>query len=76
MDETIIENAVRACARPGSGHSCRIGVALKTLVQFHEEADFLRESSGSTNIERTLLKARKKPAGQKRTGPYALTEKQ
>jgi hypothetical protein len=32
---------------------------LKTLVQFHEEADFLRESSGSTNIERTLLKALK-----------------
>jgi hypothetical protein len=30
---------------------------MKTIVQFHEEAEFLRESSGSTNIERTLLKA-------------------
>ena len=30
---------------------------MKTSVQFHEEAEFLRESSGSTNIENTLLKA-------------------
>jgi hypothetical protein len=30
---------------------------VKTFLQFHEEAEFLRESSGSTNIERTLLKA-------------------
>jgi len=30
---------------------------MKTFLQFHEEAEFLRESSGSTNIERTLLKA-------------------
>src|SRR5205809_7450710 len=30
---------------------------MKTLPQFHEEAEFLRESSGSTNIEKTLLKA-------------------
>lgn len=30
---------------------------MKTFLQFHEEADFLRESSGSTNIEATLLKA-------------------
>jgi hypothetical protein len=29
----------------------------KTLLQFHEEAEFLRESSGSTKIEKTLLKA-------------------
>jgi hypothetical protein len=29
---------------------------MKTLVQVHEEAEFLRESSGS-NIEKTLLKA-------------------
>lgn len=29
---------------------------MKTLVQFHEEAEFLRESSGS-NIEKTLFKA-------------------
>jgi len=32
---------------------------MKTVVQFHEEAEFLRESSGSTNIEQTLLKALK-----------------
>lgn len=32
---------------------------MKTLLQFHAEAEFLRESSGSTNIERTLLKALK-----------------
>jgi hypothetical protein len=32
---------------------------MKTLHQFHEEAEFLRESSGSTNIEKTLLKALK-----------------
>jgi hypothetical protein len=32
---------------------------MKTFLQFHEQADFLRESSGSTNIERTLLKALK-----------------
>ena len=32
---------------------------MKTSLQFHEEAEFLRESSGSTNIERTLLKALK-----------------
>ena len=32
---------------------------MKTLIQFHEEAEFLRESSGSTNIENTLLKALK-----------------
>jgi hypothetical protein len=30
---------------------------MKTFVQFHEQAEFLRESSGSTNIKRTLLKA-------------------
>jgi len=30
---------------------------MKTILQFHEEAEFLRESSGSTNIEKTLLKA-------------------
>jgi hypothetical protein len=29
---------------------------MKTFVQFHEQAEFLRESSGS-NIEKTLLKA-------------------
>jgi len=29
---------------------------MKTLVQFHEQAEFLRESSGS-NIEKTLLRA-------------------
>jgi hypothetical protein len=32
---------------------------MKTVTQFHEEAEFLRESSGSTNIEKTLLKALK-----------------
>src|SRR6266704_1023917 len=32
---------------------------MKTFLQFHEEAEFLRESSGSTNIEKTLLKALK-----------------
>ncbi len=32
---------------------------MKTFIQFHEEAEFLRESSGSTNIEKTLLKALK-----------------
>jgi hypothetical protein len=30
---------------------------VKTFLQFHEEAEFLRESSGSTNIEKTLEKA-------------------
>jgi hypothetical protein len=32
---------------------------MKTLPQFREQAAFLRESSGSTNIEQTLLKALK-----------------
>lgn len=32
---------------------------MKTFIQFHEEAEFLRESSGSTHIENTLLKALK-----------------
>src|SRR5579864_5898846 len=32
---------------------------MKTFVQFREQAEFLRESSGSTNIEKTLLKALK-----------------
>ena len=32
---------------------------MKISLQFHEEAEFLRESSGSTNIEKTLLKALK-----------------
>ena len=32
---------------------------MKTFLQFHEEAEFLRESSGSTNIEKALLKALK-----------------
>jgi len=30
---------------------------MKSVLQFHEEAEFLRQSSGSTNIEKTLLKA-------------------
>ena len=30
---------------------------MKTIAQFREQAMFLRESSGSTNIEKTLLKA-------------------
>jgi hypothetical protein len=30
---------------------------MKTFLQFHEQAEFLRESSGSTNIEKTLIKA-------------------
>jgi hypothetical protein len=32
---------------------------MKTFIQFHEQAAFLRESSGSTNIEKTLLKSLK-----------------
>jgi hypothetical protein len=32
---------------------------MKTFAQFREQAEFLRESSGSTNIEKTLLKALK-----------------
>src|ERR1700730_7114313 len=32
---------------------------MKTFPQFHEQAELLRESSGSTNIEKTLLKALK-----------------
>jgi hypothetical protein len=32
---------------------------MKTFLQFHEEAEFLRESSDSTNIEKTLMKALK-----------------
>lgn len=35
-----------------------IGVDVGGMpAQFHEKAEFLRESSGSTNIESTLLKA-------------------
>jgi len=30
---------------------------MKTVVQFHRQAEFLREASGSTDIEKTLLKA-------------------
>jgi hypothetical protein len=30
---------------------------VPTLLQFHEPAEFLRESNGSTNIETTLRKA-------------------
>jgi hypothetical protein len=30
---------------------------MKAFLQFHEQAEFLRESSGSTNIENTLIKA-------------------
>jgi hypothetical protein len=32
---------------------------MKTLIQFHEEAEFLREASGSTKINQTLLKVLK-----------------
>jgi hypothetical protein len=32
---------------------------MKTFAHFREQAVFLRESSGSTNIEKTLLKALK-----------------
>jgi hypothetical protein len=32
---------------------------MKTFAQFRQQAAFLRESSGSTNIEKTLLKALK-----------------
>src|SRR6266536_5082481 len=32
---------------------------MKTFEQFTKQAEFLRESSGSTNIEKTLLKALK-----------------
>src|SRR5258707_2415176 len=32
---------------------------MKPFLQFHQEAEFLRESSGSTNIEKALLKALK-----------------
>ena len=32
---------------------------MKTLTQFREQAELLRKSSGSTNIEKTLLKALK-----------------
>jgi hypothetical protein len=32
---------------------------MKAIAQFREQAEFLRESSGSTNIEKTLLKALK-----------------
>src|SRR6266478_5606233 len=30
---------------------------MTSSLQFHEQAEFLRESSGSTNIEKTLIKA-------------------
>jgi hypothetical protein len=36
-----------------------VGVDMKTFAQFHEQAELLRESSGSTNIENTLLRALK-----------------
>ncbi len=39
-----------ACTAPD------FGVDMKTFAQFHEQAEFLRESSGS-NIEKTLIKA-------------------
>lgn len=32
---------------------------MRTFAQFREQAEFLRESSGSTNIEKTLLKVLK-----------------
>lgn len=32
---------------------------MKTFAQFRQQAEFLRESSGSTNIEKTLLRALK-----------------
>jgi hypothetical protein len=32
---------------------------MKTLTQFREKAELLREASGSTNLEKTLLKALK-----------------
>jgi hypothetical protein len=32
---------------------------METFLSFHEKAEFLRESSGSTNIEKTLFKASK-----------------
>jgi hypothetical protein len=32
---------------------------MKTFIQLHEKAEFLREASGSTNIKQTLLKALK-----------------
>ena len=32
---------------------------MKTFVQFHRQAEFLREASGSTDIKKTLLKALK-----------------
>jgi hypothetical protein len=32
---------------------------MKTFVQFHKQAEFLREASGSTDIKKTLLKALK-----------------
>jgi hypothetical protein len=33
-----------------------VEIAMTTFIQFHEQAEFLRESSGS-NIEKTLLTA-------------------
>src|SRR5713226_4155316 len=30
---------------------------MRTSLHFHEQAEFFRESSGSTNIEKTLIKA-------------------
>src|SRR5579884_1502261 len=30
---------------------------MKAVTQFHERAEFLREATGSTDIEKTLLKA-------------------
>ncbi|MGA2131892.1 MAG: hypothetical protein ABSH50_06345 [Bryobacteraceae bacterium] len=30
---------------------------MSTSLQFHEKAELLRESSGSTNIQKTLLRA-------------------
>jgi hypothetical protein len=37
----------------------RMDAVMKTFAQFREQAVFLRESSGSTNIEKTLLRALK-----------------
>jgi len=43
----------------GASRPNRNRVNMNAVVRFHKQAELLRESSGSTNIEKTLLKALK-----------------
>jgi hypothetical protein len=61
----VAERGGRPRPRPTHGRAFEVGIprhndeVMKTVTQFRGQAEFLRESSGSTNIEKTLLKALK-----------------